>query len=71
MSEWPLCQLLSSLHDDIQQRLATVRKTFSHPGTKGARLPFLGSEPPEFLSGDHGSWPLLATGLCPYGYSYY
>src|SRR5271167_5208978 len=35
MSEWSLSQLLSSLHEDIQQRLATVRKTFSHPGTKG------------------------------------
>lgn len=35
MSEWSLSQLLSSLHDDIQQRLATVRKTMSHPGTKG------------------------------------
>jgi hypothetical protein len=27
--------LLASLHDDIQQRLATVRKAFAHPGTKG------------------------------------
>ena len=35
MSEWSLSQLLSSLHEDIQQRLATVRKTFNHPGTKG------------------------------------
>jgi hypothetical protein len=35
MSEWSLSQLLASLHDDIQQRLATVRKTFNHPGTKG------------------------------------
>ena len=35
MSQWSLSQLLSSLHDDIQQRLATVRKSFSHPGTKG------------------------------------
>ena len=35
MSEWSLAQLLSSLHEDIQQRLATVRKTFNHPGTKG------------------------------------
>lgn len=35
MSEWSLSQLLSSLHDDIQQRLATVRKSFNDPGTKG------------------------------------
>jgi hypothetical protein len=35
MSEWSLTQLLDSLHEDIQQRLATVRKTFNHPGTKG------------------------------------
>jgi hypothetical protein len=35
VSEWSLPQLLSSLHEDIQQRLATVRKTFNHPGTKG------------------------------------
>lgn len=35
MSEWSLGQLLASLHEDIQQRLATVRKTFNHPGTKG------------------------------------
>lgn len=35
MSEWSLAQLLSSLHEDIQQRLATVRKSFRHPGTKG------------------------------------
>jgi hypothetical protein len=35
MSEWSLSQLLSSLHEDIQQRLATVRKSFNHSGTKG------------------------------------
>jgi hypothetical protein len=35
MSEWSLAQLLSSLHEDIQHRLATVRKSFNHPGTKG------------------------------------
>src|SRR5271155_2662213 len=35
MSEWSLSQLLTSLHEDIQQRLATVRKTFNHPGMKG------------------------------------
>src|SRR5260370_15864562 len=27
--------LLAGLHDDIQQKLETVRKTFGHPGTKG------------------------------------
>ena len=35
MSDWSLPVLLASLHDDIQQRLATVRKNFAHPGTKG------------------------------------
>lgn len=35
MPEFSLPQLLSSLHEDIQQRLATVRKSFGHPGTKG------------------------------------
>lgn len=35
MSQWSLAQLLSSLHEDIQQRLATVRNSFGHPGTKG------------------------------------
>ena len=35
MSEWSLTQLLAGLHDDIQQRLETVRKSFGHPGTKG------------------------------------
>lgn len=35
MSEWSLSQLLSSLHEDIQQRLAIVRKSLNHPGTKG------------------------------------
>ena len=35
MTTWSLSQLLASLHDDIQQRLGTVRKTFGHPGTKG------------------------------------
>lgn len=35
MSEWSLTRLLSGLHDDIQQRLETVRKSFGHPGTKG------------------------------------
>lgn len=35
MSGWSLEVLLSSLHDDIQQRLATVRGAFGHPVTKG------------------------------------
>ena len=35
MSNWSLPQLLAGLHDDIQQRLETVRKSFDHPGTKG------------------------------------
>jgi hypothetical protein len=35
MSDWSLQTLLSGLHDDIQQRLATVRRTLAHPGTKG------------------------------------
>src|SRR5712691_1172214 len=35
MTSWSLSQLLAGLHDDIQQRLETVRKSFGHPGTKG------------------------------------
>ena len=35
MAEWSLSQLLSSLHEDIQHRLSTARKSFKHPGTKG------------------------------------
>ena len=35
MSDWSLPSLLASLHEDIQQRLATVRKSFAIPGTKG------------------------------------
>lgn len=35
MSDWSLSQLLSSLHEDIEQRLATVRKAIHHPGSKG------------------------------------
>lgn len=35
MSDWSLPELLSGLHDDIQQRLKTVRKTLAHPGSKG------------------------------------
>jgi uncharacterized protein DUF6602 len=35
MNGWSLSQLLSGLHDDIQQKLAISRKSFAHPGTKG------------------------------------
>ncbi|HEX3870143.1 MAG TPA: DUF6602 domain-containing protein [Pirellulales bacterium] len=35
MNSWSLKQLLSSLHEDIQTRLAIARKSFAHPGTKG------------------------------------
>lgn len=35
MNKWSLPQLLAGLHDDIESRLATARKTFGHPGTKG------------------------------------
>ena len=35
MSKWSLPILLENLHDDIEHRLSIVRKSFSHPGTKG------------------------------------
>jgi hypothetical protein len=35
MADWSLSQLLASLHEDIEQRLAIVRKSINHPGTKG------------------------------------
>ena len=35
MMDWSLSVLLSGLHDDIQQKLATARKSFAHPGAKG------------------------------------
>ena len=35
MSEWSLAQLLAGLHDDIQERLGRVRKSFGHPSVKG------------------------------------
>lgn len=35
MSNWSLSVLLESLHDDIQTKLTTARKSFGHPGTKG------------------------------------
>src|ERR1700730_13104061 len=33
--KWSLAELLAGLHDDIQTRLATARRSFGHPGTKG------------------------------------
>jgi hypothetical protein len=35
MTVWSLSDLLGGLHDEIQQKLATARKAFAHPGTKG------------------------------------
>ncbi len=35
MSEWSLPILLENLHDNIEHRLSTVRKSFAHPRTKG------------------------------------
>jgi hypothetical protein len=35
VSNWSLQTLLAGLHDEIQQRLETVRKTVAHSGTKG------------------------------------
>jgi hypothetical protein len=35
MAQWSLPILLAGLHEDIQNRLATARKAFGHPGTKG------------------------------------
>ncbi|SPP92640.1 MULTISPECIES: DUF6602 domain-containing protein [Bradyrhizobium] len=35
MSGWSLTQLLSGLHDEIQQKLAIARSSFAHPGIKG------------------------------------
>lgn len=35
MTDWSLPQLLAGLHDEIHQRLETVRNTLGHPGTKG------------------------------------
>lgn len=35
MTDWSLTRLLAGLHDDIQQRLETVRKSFGHSVTKG------------------------------------
>jgi hypothetical protein len=35
MTEWSLSTLLAGLHNDIQHRLDTVRRSFGHPTTKG------------------------------------
>jgi hypothetical protein len=35
MSTWSLQTLLSTLHDDIERRLAHARTTLQHPGVKG------------------------------------
>jgi hypothetical protein len=35
MSDWSLTMLLEGLHYDIEQRLATARKAFAHPDSKG------------------------------------
>lgn len=35
MSAWSLSRLLSSLHEDIEQRLSVARQSLAHPGTKG------------------------------------
>lgn len=35
MTAWSLEKLLSSLHDDIQQKLEIARESFGHPVTKG------------------------------------
>ena len=35
MTTWSLTQLLTGLHDDIEQRLSTARKSFAHAPTKG------------------------------------
>jgi hypothetical protein len=32
---WSLSKVLEGLHNDIHQKLETVRKSFNHPGTKG------------------------------------
>lgn len=35
MSDWSLKDVLAGLHDDIQQRLETIRKAMPHPVSKG------------------------------------
>ena len=34
-SSWSLPTLLANLHEEIEQKLTTARKSFAHPGTKG------------------------------------
>jgi len=51
MSTWSLSQLLAGLHDDIEQRLATARKTFGHSTTKG-KLAFSEQSENVRISGD-------------------
>ena len=35
MIDWSLSEILSSVHDDIERRLGTVRGTLAHPTSKG------------------------------------
>lgn len=35
MTKWSLPKVLDGLHNNIQQRLETIRETLDHPGTKG------------------------------------
>ncbi len=35
MADWSLSRLLTSLHEDIERRLSTVRASIQHPGFKG------------------------------------
>jgi hypothetical protein len=35
MTQWSLSEVLGGLHDEIERRLATARKTLVHAGTKG------------------------------------
>lgn len=35
MTSWSLPRMLSKLHEDIERRLADVRETIAHPGSKG------------------------------------
>jgi hypothetical protein len=35
MTDWSLSTILAGLHEDIEQKLDIVRRSFSHPGTKG------------------------------------
>jgi len=35
MTDWSLSEILLAQHNDIQQKLSTIRKTIGHPGSKG------------------------------------